>query len=212
MSGTNTDKEYPSRIIMTDDPLRAKMLVELHMERAALEHEKSGLAVYYGSYKNVSVTVVSTGLDCCGVVDFLSEAGIACLSEIIFIGECISFSRSHALRTVILAEGGDTVLLTRAQTAASLYGIPVSAIPASSLSGTAPDISGSAFKGFGAGTNGGITSDIYTWAKENSVAALSILTVTENAETGEKMEGQERRSQLYNAARLAFETAALTIN
>jgi len=193
---------------MTDDPLRAKMLVAQHLERATLEHDRSGLAVYYGSYKNVPVAVISTGLECCGVIDFLSESGIACLSEIIFIGECASFSRDYALRTVVLAEGGDTGLLTRAQAAASVYGIPVLAIPAPSLSGEAPDISGNAIRGFGAGANGGITGDIYAWAKENSVAALSVLTVTENAETGEKMYEHERRDQLYDAARLAFETAS----
>ena len=224
MTGSAKDNNYPGRIILTDDPLRAKMLVAHHLEYSKLVHEKGELVVYSGSYKQTSVAVVSTGLGCCGVIDFFSETEKACLSEIIYIGECASYSKEHTLRSVVLAEGGDLPLLERALKAASVYNIPVSTLPVIFHCGKAAAIANNAIidDGSGAGgivcrvavssANGDIVGDIYSWAKNNDVAALSVLTVTENIATAEIMEDHERHSRLYNAAHLAFETTALEVN
>ena len=53
-----------------------------------------------------------------------------------------------------------------------------------------------------------ITGALYEQARADGIKALSILTVSENTRTGEKMEEHEKRSRFYAAARLVFETFA----
>ena len=192
--------DHPGRVIMTDDPLRAKMLAAHHLENAVPILEQGGLMVYFGSYKQISIALVSTGFDPGITLEYIHGAKKAGVTEILYIGECVSASRCLALRTVILADCGHAGLRERARSAASQYSIPVTIRPVLLRANTAPGFDGAA---------DGITEEIYAHAGENGVAALSVLTVSENIATDEKMEEHERRSRLYSAARLVFETAAL---
>jgi purine-nucleoside phosphorylase len=47
------------------------------------------------------------------------------------------------------------------------------------------------------------------FAFDQGVAALSVLTVSQNTSTGEKIEEHERQSRMDAAARIIFETLAL---
>ena len=126
------------------------------------------------------------------VLPYLPQAKKLGASDIIYIGHCVATAQEYSLRAVVLAEGGDSDLLKRACLTASQYGI--SALPHSIL-----------------GCDGIVdfaTETIYAGARECDLAALSILTVSENSATGERMEEHERRSRFYAASRLAFETLA----
>ena len=201
----------PGFVIFTDEPLRAKMLVAHHLEYAATIYEQDDISVCFGSYKQAGIAVVSTGFRRDNTAEFLREAKRSGATGLIYLGECVSHSRAHPLRTVINADGGDPALLAKAQTAASRYDIPVTVAP------VLPTCNASDGVMHGAGgidcDSGGVVCgaafDFYSSAKECNLAALSVLTVTKNTGTGEQMEEHERRSRLYNAARLAFETAVL---
>ena len=204
--------DYPKCVIMTDDPLRAKMLAAHHLEYAALRHEQGDIMVYTGSYKETAIAVVSTGFGRDTAAEYLSEAKRLGVKEILYIGECVCASRHHALRTVILADGGSAVLRERGVRAAAKHSI---AVTISHVSPCSPGQCGET-EGSGPGNAPDLTvaaddfpERFYTFAKDNGIAALSVLTVSENTVTGEKMEEHERRSRLYSAARLVFETAAL---
>jgi len=212
------------------------MLVAHHLEYAALRYERGDIPVYTGSYKDVPIAVISVGFEPVSATEYFGEAKQLGVSEVLYIGECLSSSRRHALRTVILADGGNAALLERAARAAAKHSIAVtvSPVPAELFSSPISPIShtstesheppespcnftpsaaeaGSPVPDSEHGltvTSNGFLAGFYTFAEENGISALSILTVSENIVTGEKMEEHERRSRLYPAARLVFETAA----
>ena len=190
---------YPERVILTDDPLRAKMLAAHHLEHAKLIREQGDTLEYLGSYNGTAIALVSSGFDR-GAVPFCARrSGQLGAFEIIYIGECVSSKRGLPLRSVIIAEGGGRKLLARTLSAAARYAIPAGVLPVAA-SGTAQS---------GADISDSVSGELYESAKEHGFAALAVLTVSENTETGERMEEHERRSRLYAAARLVFESMAL---
>ena len=197
MSGSFENRNYPSSVILTDDPLRAKMLASHHLEGAVLINERDDSLVYFGSYNRAPIALIAAGFEKNAVNIYMREAKQLGVTKLLFIGECVSASCGQALRSVILADGGDVSLLERAREAASISGIAVSVQPVFPQDEATQD-----FVGVADSHTGGI----YELAKEGNIAALSILTITENAATGEQMEEHERRSRLYHAAQLVFET------
>ena len=191
---------YPGRVIISDDPLRVKMLAAHHLENAVLMFEQDDILVWFGSYNGTAIALVSAGFNTGSVSEYLEDAKRLGVTELIYIGECISASSRFALRSVILADGGESGLLARAQKAGVKYSIPVAVQPVFTRGSITPD-----FKGLADEDTGGL----YEQAEKLGIAALSILTVTKNTDTGEQMEEHERRSRLYNAARIAFETLTL---
>jgi len=193
-------KPLPKRVIMTDDPLRAKMLSAHHLEYSSHIYERDDVLIYTGSYRDIPIAVVSSGFgssDVLSCMDLIKELDA---EEVVFIGECISATSQFALRTVVLADGGDCGLLIRARETAGKQG--VSAIVQAM---SPPDC---ALPEEGCVTDG-ITGALYARAHAIGLKALSVLTVTEVEPTGEKMEEHERRSRLYPAANLVFETLSL---
>ena len=197
MSGSFENRNYPSSVILTDDPLRAKMLASHHLEDAVLIYERDDSLVYFGSYNRSPIALIAAGFEKNAVSEYVRGAKKLGVKRLLFIGECVSASYGQALRSVILADGGDIRLLERAREAASLGGIAASVQPVALQDEVAQDFVGIADC---------ITGGIYKLAKENDIAALSILTITSNTAAGEQMEEHERRSRLYQAARLVFET------
>lgn len=245
-----TDKR-PGSIVLTDDPLRAKMLVAHNLEYSTQTYEQGDILIYSGSYKGVPIALASTGFGSSAVFSCLQDVinsgtgdranvpgctaaenaerpaagslGPACLSEhireVVFIGECTGAEAKDGLGTVILANGGSRSFLSRALAAAKHCEIPVKVRSVSQIGAMQQDaganVSGSPVfaDASAADSEGGISDEItcalYEHTRASGLEALSILTVSENTETGEKMEEHERRSRFYAAARLVFETLAL---
>ena len=199
LSGLSGFQNHFKHFVLTDDPLRAKMLVAHHLENAVPVREQGNLLIYLGSYKGTPMTVISS--DSNNGEGLLALTGLRSFDavKVIYIGECITSLSQHALRSVILARDGDHSLLARAQAAASQYSIPFAIAPVFTFD-FVPDRD--------SGISGINTTALYACARVHGFAALSILTVSENTATGESMEEHERRSRLYAAARLAFETFA----
>jgi len=187
--------------IVTDDPLRARMLSAHHLEYSTLVYEMGDILVYSGSYKEVPIALASTGFGDSAVLSFLRELKGLGVAEVVYIGGCISTTEQHKLRTVVLAAGSSQGMLTRARDAAWQYAIPVTiqtVLPTDSVHAEERCITDS------------VTGALYEQARIDGIEALSILTVSENTKTGEKMEEHERRSRFYAAARLVFEMLAIT--
>lgn len=189
------------RVILTDDPMRAKMLSAHHLEYSTLIYELGDIIVFSGSYNNVPIALASTGFGSGAVLSFLGELKEHGAAEIIYLGGCVSTTDRHGLRAVILADGGDLGMCSRASETARKYEISATIRTVLPPDGAYPE-------------EGCIIDDItgafYEQACADGVAALSILTVSENAKTGEKMEEHELRSRLYAASRLAFEVFAVS--
>jgi len=196
----NTSESLPDRVIITDDPLRAKMLNAHHLEYSTTVYERGESLIYSGGYNGVPIAVISTGPGVDDVSAGFKEAVAHGAKEIIFIGACVSSTDRHGIRDVIIAAGGSRSLSNRAITAAASFGIPVSTRTVLPPDGEIPG-------------EGCIidrhTGRLYELAREKGVEALSILTVTENTVTGTTMEEHEVHSRFYAASGLVFELFAL---
>jgi purine-nucleoside phosphorylase len=182
----------PPRLIFTDDPQRAKMMLAHHLENAVTIREQGDALLYVGGYKGVGLALIAVGFGPNAVLPYLPQAHKSGAVELIYIGQCLAATPAYALRSVILAEGGDAALLERARLAAPRYAI--SATPRA--------------LGGGSGLTDNASAAIYEGARACGLAALAILTVSENSATGARLEEHERRSRFYAASRLAFETLA----
>ena len=189
--------DCPARVILTDDPLRLKMLAAHHLEDAALVYERGDSLVYFGRYEQAAIALAAVGFERGAVSEFIRGTKESAILEVVYIGGCAGTTEKQALRTVILAKGGSQRLIDHARTAAGQHGIPVKISVVSPIGGAAPGCGGIADD---------VTGALYEKARISGVEALSILTVSENTLTGEKMEEHERRSRFYAAARLVFET------
>ena len=191
-------KTLPERVIVTDDPMRGRMLAAHHMECCSDEFSLGNVDVYSftGSYMGVPVAVVSSesGRDeLLACISGLSRSGV---SGVIYISTCISSTSRYDARAVILAAGGSKKLLDMANAAAVRCDIITHSETVLDPGDTQPE-------------EGCITDEFtgafYKMAAEEKFDALSLLTVSENTRTGTKMEINEIRSRLYPASRLVFE-------
>ena len=199
--GPFTAVDHPVRVILTDDPLRAKMLAAHHLDCAALEYEQEDVLLFFGSYKEHPIALVSTGFGQGAILDYINDAKRFGVQEILYIGECVSTSRDYAVRSVILADGGDHSLTARARVVAAVLNSPAVLAHVFPENNIKDDLDG---------VTDAVTADFYALTEASGIAALSVLTVTENTASGEKMEEHERRSRLYAAARLVFDIFALS--
>ena len=181
------------------------MLSAHHLEYSALVYELGDVLVFSGSYKNVPIALASTGFGSGAVLFYLHELIGLGAEEVAYVGGCASTSGRPAadgggLRSVVLGSGGSSRLLDRAIRAATQFGIAATiktVLPPGCLhpeDGCIVD---------------NVTEALYEQAKTDCIDALSVLTVSENIKTGEKIEEHEKRSRFYAAARLVFEMFAL---
>jgi len=188
------------RAIVTDDPMRARMLSAHHLEYSTLVYETGDIIVFSGSYKGVPIALASTGFGSSAILSFLREIKELGVMEVVYVGGCVSTTKQYGLRTVVLAAGSSKILLNRARDAAWQFEIPTTiqtVLPMDSINAEGDCIADS------------VTGALYEQARIDGIEALSILTVSENIKTGEKMEEHERRSRFYAASRLVFEMLAM---
>lgn len=193
----------PKNVVLTDDPMRCKMLAAHYLEYARTSYEQRGMIGYAGSYKGCNIAVLSVGYGESAALNYLREAVELGAERVIYTGECVSMTHEHKIRDVILADGGCRELLGCARLASKRYSLPAAVCPVST--------NDRFFLGVGK-ANGIVdfaTETVYGYARERGISALSILTVSENVETGERVEEHERQSRFNTAARLCFETLAI---
>ena len=193
-----TDR-LPLKAFLTDDPLRARMLAAHHLEYSELIYEQGDVLIYSGSYNDTPLAVISAGFGSGEVLPVLEMIGNLGTKKVIYISACVSTTARYGLRTVVLAKGGSDDLQSCAQAAAAQYDITV-------ITETVQPPGSDNAEG---GITDVVTGVLYETARTENIKALSVLTVSENKVTGEKMEEHEVRSRFYAASRLTFETAVL---
>ena len=185
--------KLPERIIITDDPLRARVLVSHHLEFSKLLRENGDFFVFNGSYKGTPLSVVSAG---CGKDNLQGSLGLIKklgALQVIYISTCVSTTRMYDIKSLILGAGGSKKMIDLALDTAMQQETTVHVEEI----GTQGDILND------------VTAMLYDYASANDIEALALLTVSENTATGAKMEENEVRSRLYPASSLAFEIMAL---
>jgi len=192
----NSLKTLTERVIITDDPLRGRMLAAHHLECCSDEYNRGDIYIFNGSYAGVPVAVISSGFGCDELLACIYDLSKSGVSEVIYISTCISSTCRYDARSVILAAGGSRKLMDMAHAAAARCDIKTYCATVLSPADTQPEE--------GCITDE-VTSAFYKLAVEEKFEALSLLTVSENTSTGTKMEINEIRSRLYPASRLVFE-------
>ena len=200
----------PGRVIITDDPLRAKMLAAHHLEFSSVVFELGDVLAYTGSYNGTELAVVSSGFGSSGVLSCCEELAGLGVTEIVYLGACSSADTRHGLRLVILAAGGCQNLLERANAAVMRFDLNAVVRTVQAPGALTP---GALTPGAPTSEEGCIIDDVtgalYEMAGNSGFGALSILTVSESVAGGEKLEEHEIRSRFYAASRLAFEVFAI---
>jgi len=207
-AGTMSMAKLPERIIITDDPLRARVLVSHHLEFSRLLRENGDFFVFDGSYKSTPLSVVSTGYGKDNLPESLNLLKQLGAIKILYLSTCVSTTSRYDIKSLILGAGGSKkmtglALDTAKQQEIAIYletigtqGVGFSSIDFSS------DISSPYILN-------DVIAMLYDYASANDIEALALLTVSENTTTGAKMEENEAKSRLYPASALAFEIMAL---
>ncbi|MCX7842111.1 MAG: hypothetical protein N2489_03450 [Clostridia bacterium] len=208
------DFTLPQCAILTDDPMRVEMFTAHHLEQAKLYTRQRGMTGYSGSYGGVPVVVQAVGYGGASLVVYLHElVSLYGVRTVIYAGECVSRETSLLLRDLIVvsrayaqADGVDCdeLLLKNATNAARQCALPVriNMVHTDDRFGTQelePCCKRSCIVDYA-------TYALYEYAKRHSIAALSLLVVSERFE--ECVAPDERQSRFHGLARLAFETAA----
>jgi len=200
-----TAQTLPSKLILTDDPLRLKMLAAHHMDNVRPLFENHGMAGYTGTYRGQALAAIACGFGEAAAMRCASEAYALGTRTFLYIGECTALSPYLKLMDVLTAAGGNKHLQKKAQTAAKQKNIPLP---------TERVYTNDTYRSDKTAPNGYIAVDFATAGFYRAVTslggeALSVLTVSENAATGEQAENCVRQSRFHEAALLAFEILAL---
>jgi purine-nucleoside phosphorylase len=205
----------PERVILTDDPLRVKMLVAHHLEYARLVSELRGMSAYAGECESARIAVLGVGYGEPALLAWLADAIEYGAKSAVYIGECVSQSEDFGLRDVILASASygardlalpGAEMVEEALRAAKKLELPVRQAEVFTddtywLDDEKAVSSGKPAIDFQ-------TNAFYWKSALEGVRALSILTVSEDAKTGRRIGEAERQSRFYSASRLAFELLA----
>jgi len=191
----------PIRAIITDDPMRVRMLAAHWLENASVLYEERGMVGYTGSYKGTALSVLSVGYGESAAVLYLHDASLLNVSRFIYMGECFARVPYIRLRDVILAKGGDERLMQSALAVSEQFSLKAIvrdvttcdrfSLDESSVAGDVVDFASGA---------------VAQYAAKYGLAALSVLTVSRNIVTGERIDEHERQSRFNTASQLVFET------
>ncbi|MCL2153523.1 MAG: hypothetical protein FWH57_11320 [Oscillospiraceae bacterium] len=199
LSGLTED--LPIRIVMTDDPMRTKMMAAHWLNNAKTLYESRGMIGYIGAYNSVDIALLSVGYGESPTMLYLHDAALLGAQRAIYIGECVARRAEDRLRDVIIAKGGDAAMTQNALTTAKQFAISVKV--RNVITNDRALLDGSSTSEDIADFASGAVSRL---AANHGLAALSILTVSRNTATKERMEEHERQSRFNEATQLVFET------
>lgn len=222
--------EIASNVLLTDDPLRVKMIVANYLEDASCYNEIRGMFGYTGTYKGKRISVQSFGIGAPAlsiyVHELLEEYEV---KRIVYIGTCVSVSEDLKNRDVILAQSAssdisianlrfkeiiytasaDFHLLSKAFKTSANLGINCRITNVFSTDFlNFPEITEKAklLSTYGIKAFDMETWELYTLAAKYNAKALSILTVSDELFTGKRTSPAERQTTFHDMIKLAFET------
>lgn len=222
--------EIADKLLLTDDPLRVKMIVANYLENAKCHNEIRSMFGYTGTYKEKRVSVQSFGLGAPALSvyarELLEEYGVR---RMIHIGTCAAVAGELQNRDVILAMGASTdsalawgrfgeiryaatadfSLLNEASQKAAALGISArvaSVFSTDSLEDDRIMAKAELLAAYGIKAFDLETCELYTLAARYGARALAILTVSDEILTGRRTGPAERQTTFHDMIKLAFET------
>jgi purine-nucleoside phosphorylase len=217
-------------VLLPGDPLRAKFIAETLLEDAVCFNEVRGMLGFTGTYQGKRVSVMGTGMGIPShsiyVHELIAEYGAETL---IRVGTCGALQPDLEIGDVVLAMAASTdshvnrlrfggmdfaptasfELLRRAYEAAEDGGATVrvgNVLSSDTFYHDDPE-SWKRWAAFGVLAVEMETAGLYTLAAKFEVEALSILTVTDNLTTRERVSSEQRERGFTRTAEIALELA-----
>ena len=200
----------PEKAIITDDPMRVKMLVAHHLDNAVQITENRGMSAYTGMVGDSPVGIYSVGFGISCTLLYLKEMVELGVRYILNMGECVSHVTGITVDEIIIPRfavlGGinyyaDTELFNKCLLTAKQEKIAVCTTAVYTNDKHWLDekyeTDNNAATDFASGA-------VFEYANTHQCAAASVLTVTEHSLSGERMGDAQRQSRFYNAAKIAI--------
>lgn len=221
--------DFAKTVLMPGDPLRAKFIAETFLNDARLVNNVRGIHGYTGTYKDVPVSVMASGMGMPSIgiysYELFSQYDV---ENIIRIGSAGAISPKLKLRDVVAAQGActnsnfahqyglpgvfapiaDFTLLETAVAAAREIGVEM---PVGNLlsSDTFYDASKSSMKWAELGVLAVEmeAAALYMNAAKLGKRALAICSISDSIVTGEELDASERQTSFTTMMKIALETA-----
>jgi len=223
--------EIADKILLPGDPLRAKHIAETFLSDVKQYNQVRGMYGFTGTYKGERISVQGTGMGVPSISiyvnELIQEYGI---KKLIRVGTCGALQKDVQVRDVILAQGSTT----DSQTNRMIFGgIDYAPLADFQLLKDAYQVGED--KGLNLRVGNVFTSDtfyrengkelneflarynvlgvemetsaLYTLAAKFGVQALSVLTVSDHAITGEETSAEERQTTFNEMIEVSLDAA-----
>ncbi len=224
--GANPGDIAPS-ILLPGDPLRAKFIAETLLENPVCFNEVRGMLGYTGTYQGKRVSVMGTGMGVPSHSIYVNELIVEYdVKTLIRVGTCGALQPDLKLGDVVLAMAASTdsqinklrfsgmdfaptasfPLLLKAHQAAEAKGACITAgnvLTSDTFYSDDPE-SWRLWAGFGVLVVEMETAALYTLAAKYGLAALSILTVSDNLVSGARATSEQRERAFTEMVELAL--------
>lgn len=221
--------DFAKTVLMPGDPLRAKFIADTFLENARLVNNVRGIHGYTGTYRDVPVSVMASGMGMPSIgiysYELFSQYDV---DNIIRIGSAGAISPKLKLRDVVAAQGActnsnfahqyglpgafapiaDYTLLETAVAVARETGVEM---PVGNLlsSDTFYDASGSTMKWAEMGVLAVEmeAAALYMNAAKLGKRGLAICSISDSLVTGEELDAAQRQTTFTTMMKIALETA-----
>jgi purine-nucleoside phosphorylase len=221
--------EIADRILLPGDPLRAEWIAKTFLKDPICYSTVRNMYGFTGTYQGKPVSVQGTGMGAPSLSIYVHELFVDYQVQIaVRVGTCGAIQDSLKPRDLILAMSASTDSAINRRALSGLDFAPIADFGLLSradqvanernlshvVGGVASmdlfyDLTNAleAFKDYGVLALEMETSALYSLALKHRRRALSILTVSDQILTGEKLSSQDREQSLVDMAELALETA-----
>lgn len=223
--------EIADKILLPGDPLRAKHIAENYFTDVQQYNNVRGMLGFTGLYKGERVSVQGTGMGIPSISIYLNELmNEYDVQTLIRVGSCGSLQEDVQIRDLIIAQGATTDSQVNRMTFGGIDFSPLATfelLKAAYESAKEKDLSvrvGNVFtsdtfyRDNGEEINNLLnrynvlavemeTTALYTLAQKYKRNALSILTVSDHALTGEETTSLERQTTFNEMVEIALDTA-----
>lgn len=222
--------QIADKVLLPGDPLRAKFIAENYLEDATCYTYLRGMLGFTGFYKGERVSIQGTGMGMPSFSIYAQELIDSYNVKVMMrIGTCGCYRRDTELGSLIMVSGAST---DNGMNRDRFQGISFAPIPDFYLLREAARIAetenfpfqvGGVFtsdkfyddklaektalmSAYGILATEMETAELYTLAARSDVRALSILSVSDNLITGDKIEPEERDKAFTNMMKVSLET------